>query len=161
MSGRAEKDREKAREKERQCALTREIRPSAELIRIALGPDDVLAPDVDGKAPGRGVWITLSASAITEAVRKNIFARSLKQKVIVPEDLAQLTATRLEQRLLGALGLARKAGQLMLGGAKTRSAIEKGEIIALFTATDAAPDGRQKMLGYFKARHEFDCPPAL
>lgn len=138
----------------RQCALTRETRPVDELIRFALGPDDVLAPDVDAKAPGRGVWITLSKQAVAEAEAKKAFARSLKQAVTVPQDLAQLVQTRLEQRLLGTLGLARKAGQLVTGATKTRAAIEKPGIAALFTATDAAPDGRQKMLSAARTRAE-------
>lgn len=132
---------------ERQCAVTREVKPVDELVRFALGPDNIVVPDVEGKAPGRGVWVTLYAPMVAEAARRKIFARSLKQAVTVPPDLAQLTATRLEQRLLGALGLARKAGQLVTGAAKVRSAIDKPGIVALFTATDAAADGRGKLMG--------------
>lgn len=138
----------------RQCALTRDTRPVDDLIRFALGPDGVLAPDVDAKAPGRGVWISLSKQAVAEAETKKTFSRSLKQPVTVPQDLAQLVQTRLEQRLLGTLGLARKAGQLVTGATKTRAAIEKPGIAALFTATDAAPDGRQKMVSTARARAE-------
>lgn len=148
------KKRDAEADRTRQCALTRETKPVDELIRFALGPDDVLAPDVDAKAPGRGVWITLSKASVSDAVAKKAFARSLKQSVRVPEDLAQLVQTRLEQRLLGTLGLARKAGQLVTGATKTRAAIEKPGIAALFTATDAAPDGRQKMVSTARARAE-------
>ncbi len=130
----------------RECALTREAKPAADLVRFALGPDGAIVPDVDGKAPGRGVWISLSAAAVEEAARNNVFARSLKHKVTVPPDLAQLTASRLEQRLLGALGLALKAGNLVIGATKVRAAIDRPGIIALFTARDAAPDGRRKMM---------------
>ena len=136
----------------RECALTREIKPVEELFRFALGPDNILVPDVDAKAPGRGVWITLSAEAVGQAVAKKAFARSLKQQVTVPSDLAQLVRTRLEQRLLGALGLARKAGLLLTGAAKVTGAIANPGVLALFTATDAAPDGRNKMLATAKAR---------
>lgn len=128
------------------CALTREEKPAAALIRFAVSPDGVLAPDVDAKAPGRGVWITLSADAVTEAVRKKAFARSLKENVTVPPDLAELVRTRLEQRLAGALGLARKAGALTTGAAKVAGLLEAGRAAALITAADAAPDGRRKML---------------
>src|SRR5690606_37226100 len=99
-----------------------------------------------GKAPGRGVWVTLSEDAVAEAVRKKVFARSLKAPVEVPPDLAQQVRGRLEQRLLGALGLARKAGVLVTGAAKVSAALETGKAAALLTATDAAPDGRRKML---------------
>lgn len=128
------------------CALTRVQKPEAELIRFAVSPDGVLAPDVDGKAPGRGVWITLSEAAVAEAVRKKVFARSLKAQIDVPPDLALMTRTRLEQRLVGSLGLARKAGQLITGATKVRGLVERGDAAALITAQDAAPDGRRKMI---------------
>ena len=136
----------------RQCALTRREMPIAELIRFVVGPDDVLVTDVDAKAEGRGVWITATAEAVATAVRKKIFAKSLKAPVIVPDDLAEQAARRLEQRLLGALGMARKAGQLTTGAAKVRTAIDKGEVVALITATDGAADGRDKLVGALKAR---------
>lgn len=131
---------------DRTCALTREEKPASELIRFALSPDGVLAPDVDGKAPGRGVWISLSFAAVEEATRKKVFARSLKTQIKVPDDLAFLTKTRLEQRLTGTLGLARKAGALITGAAKVSALVENGGAAALITASDAAPDSRRKML---------------
>jgi predicted RNA-binding protein YlxR (DUF448 family) len=136
----------------RQCALTRREMPIADLIRFVVGPDDVLVPDIDARAEGRGVWITATAAAVGAAVKKKVFAKSLKAPVIVPDDLAEQAARRLEQRLLGALGLARKAGQLATGAAKVRAAIDRGEVVALITATDAAADGRDKLVGALKAR---------
>lgn len=103
-------------------------------------------PDIDAKAPGRGVWVSFSADDVEAAARKNVFSRSLKQQVGVPQDLAQITRTRLEQRVTGALGLARKAGQLQTGATRVKSAIASETVIALLTASDAAPDGRRKML---------------
>lgn len=128
--------------------------PVDDLVRFALGPDDEIVPDIDAKAPGRGVWITLSEAAVAEAVRKKTFARSLKQAVNVPQDLAFEARTRLEQRLLGALGMARGAGQLVTGAAKVSAAVSKPGLVALITAEDAAPDGRRKMAGMLKARQD-------
>lgn len=141
----------RSREIERECCLTREVKPQSELIRFVVSPEGVLTPDVDAKAPGRGAWVTLSLAAVEEAMRKKAFARSLKQGVEMPADLALQVRTRLEQRLLGALGLARKAGQLLTGATRVRSAIASGQVQALFTARDAAPDGRQKMLAGLRA----------
>lgn len=135
----------------RTCALTRAEKPVEALVRFVVGPDDVLVPDVEARAEGRGVWITLSHAAVEEAVRKKAFARSLKAQVTVADDLAALTRLRLEQRLLSALGMARKAGQFVTGATKVKSALESGQVVALLTATDAAPDGRNKMLGTLKA----------
>jgi len=140
-------------ETSRMCALTRVEKPVAELIRFVLGPDGVLVPDTEAKAEGRGVWVSLRRDAVAEAVKKKVFARSLKSEVTLPEDLPGLTQLRLEQRYLGALGMARKAGQLTFGATKVRSLIETGNLIALITATDAAEDGRSKMVGPLKALH--------
>ncbi len=123
------------------------MKPVADLIRFVVGPDDVLVPDTDAIAEGRGVWVSLSRASITDAVKKKAFARSLKTAVTVPPDLPELTRLRLEQRLLAALSMARKASQILTGATKVKAAIEKGEVVALFTATDASPDGRGKMLG--------------
>lgn len=139
-------------EPQRTCVVTRETRPPAELVRFAVGPDDVLVPDVEGRAEGRGAWVTLSARLVEEAVRRRHFARSLKAPVTVPEDLPALTRQRLEQRLLSALSMARKAGQLVTGATKVREAIDHGHVVALITATDAAEDGRGKMVGALAAR---------
>lgn len=138
----------------RQCALTRQEKPVGELIRFVVGPDDVLVPDTDARAEGRGVWITLGARAVGEAVSKKAFTKSLKVALSVPDDLAGLTRQRLEQRLLGALGMARKAGQIATGATRVKSAIEKGEVIALLAATDAAADGRDKLAASLRA-HEW------
>jgi uncharacterized protein len=130
----------------RECALTREKKPVEELIRFVVGPDELIVPDTDAKAEGRGVWISLGERQVAAAQKKNAFAKSLKAKVLLPDDLAGLTRQRLEQRLLGALQMAKKAGQLLTGATRVKAAIEAGEVVALLTATDAAEDGRAKML---------------
>jgi predicted RNA-binding protein YlxR (DUF448 family) len=140
-------------ETSRMCALTRAEKPVAELIRFVVGPGDVLVPDTEAKAEGRGVWLSLSRDAVAEAVKKKVFSRSLKTEVKLPEDLPGLTQLRLEQRYLNALSMARKAGQLTFGATKVRALIDNGSLIALITATDAAEDGRSKMVGPLKALH--------
>ena len=134
----------------RQCALTREVKPVDELIRFVVSPDGAVVPDTDARAEGRGVWVTLGQAAVAEALKRKAFARSLKASVEVPADLAALTRLRLGQRLLQALSMARKAGQVVTGATKVKAAIESGTVIALLTATDAAADGRQKLLGSLK-----------
>ena len=142
----------------RECALTRETKSVADLVRFVVAPDGSIYPDVDAKAEGRGVWVTLGHKEVAQAVHKRAFAKSLKSSVTVPDDLAGLTRKHLEARFLNALSMTRKAGQILTGGTKVKAAIEAGEIIALLTATDAADDGRKKMAaslkGYEKAAEE-------
>ena len=137
----------------RMCALTRAELPVGELIRFVLGPDGMLVPDTEAKAEGRGVWVTLSREAVAEAVKRKVFARSLKTEVRLPEDLPGLTQERLEGRFLNALSMARKAGQLVSGATKVRGLIDTGGLLALLTATDASPDGRAKLVSPLKARN--------
>jgi uncharacterized protein len=143
---------------ERRCALTHEVKPAAELIRFVVGPDDVLVPDTDARAEGRGVWLSLGETFVAEAIKKKAFAKSLKTNVTVADDLPALTRLRLEQRYVAALQMAKKAGQLLTGAMKVKGALETGEAVALITATDAADDGKKKMLatlkGAFKAAEE-------
>ena len=136
---------------ERRCALTFEVKPAAELIRFVVGPDDVLVPDTDAKAEGRGVWLSVGEKFVAEAVKKKAFAKSLKSNVTVPDDLPALTRLRLEQRFVSALQMARKSGQLLTGAMKVKAALETGEAVALIIATDAAEDGKKKMLATLKA----------
>ncbi|HHS81941.1 MAG TPA: YlxR family protein, partial [Devosia sp.] len=46
---------------DRQCALTRTVQPVSGMVRFVPDPDGKLVPDVDGRAPGRGVWVTARA----------------------------------------------------------------------------------------------------
>ncbi|HUV32659.1 MAG TPA: RNA-binding protein [Devosiaceae bacterium] len=135
----------------RQCCVTRRSLPADELVRFALGPDGTLAPDVDARAPGRGAWVSLDAATVSRAVSGGAFARALKAPVTVPPDLAEQTRVHLENRLAGALGMARKAGQLVVGATRVEAALRAGEAVALITASDARPDGRRKLVAAGRA----------
>src|SRR5690349_1759018 len=94
----------KDKRRERRCVASGEAMEEARLVRFALGPDDVIVPDVAAKVPGRGVWVEASHAAVETARKKGGFARSLKQSVKVPEDLADQTETLLAKRCLDQLG---------------------------------------------------------
>ena len=44
--------------------------PRDELIRLALGPDGEVAPDVRARAPGRGAWIGVDRATLEAAQAK-------------------------------------------------------------------------------------------
>ncbi len=138
-------------EPERSCAVTRAKCAPADLIRFVRGPDSVMVPDLAGKLPGRGVWVTCDKAIVTEAVRKNAFARSLKDNATAGTDLPDLVERLLIERCVGALGFARKAGLVIVGFTKVDIAIEKGQAIALVHARDAAEDGQSKLDRKFRA----------
>jgi predicted RNA-binding protein YlxR (DUF448 family) len=135
----------------RLCAVSRVQMPPEELIRFVAGPDLAIVPDLARRLPGRGVWVGATRDTVAEAVRRKVFARSLKKNVSVPADLADLVERLLRKRLAEAVSIANKAGLLVVGFAKVAQSIEAGRAIALMHAVDAAADGVDKLDRKFKA----------
>jgi uncharacterized protein len=130
---------------ERSCALTRKVMPVDALIRFVLGPDGAVVPDVKRKLPGRGLWITATSAAVSEAVRRNVFARGFKRQVRAAPELAAEAERLLERAALDALAIAGKAGLVVTGAAKVADALAGDDVLALIHAADAAADGRRKL----------------
>ena len=134
-----------AREPQRLCIVTRVVRPVAELIRFVIGPDGDVVPDVKGKLPGRGVWVTATRQTVEAAVKRHAFARGFKREARVPTGLAPQTETLLERAALDALAVAGKAGLVAAGFVKAAAALEGGEAVALLHAAEGSPDGIRKL----------------
>jgi uncharacterized protein len=130
---------------ERTCALTREVKSRADLIRFVVGPSGEAVPDVKRKLPGRGIWITGTRAAIEEAVRRNVFGRGFKRDVRVARDLAAQTEEMMERVALDALAIAGKAGKVITGFSRVETAIGRDDLLALLHAADAAEDGKRKL----------------
>ena len=135
----------------RLCAVSRVQKPPEQLIRFVAGPDLVIVPDLARRLPGRGVWIEATREAVDVAVRRKVFARSLKKNVSVPSDLAALVERLLQKRLAEAVSIANKAGLLVAGFAKVEASIAAGRAVALIHAIDAAGEGVGKLDRKFKA----------
>lgn len=129
----------------RMCIVTRHVRPVDELVRFVIAPDGTVVPDLKGQLPGRGVWVTATAGAIDLAERRKLFARGFQETVSVAPGLATRTDERMLAGLVGAIGLARKAGVLVTGFAKVESALASGKAVGLIHAGDAADDGIKKL----------------
>jgi len=134
-----------SRERERLCVATRTVRPVDDLIRFVVGPDGEAVPDVKGKLPGRGVWVTGTHAALEDAIKRKIFARGFKREVRLPPDLAARTERLLQTATLDALAMTAKAGLVAAGYAKAAAALERTEAVGLIHAADAAPDGVRKL----------------
>ncbi len=136
---------------ERMCAVTREHGPQVALLRFALAPDGKIITDAEGRLPGRGVWLTCSRKVVETAIQTKAFAKSLKQQVEVPGDLAQQAEGLLQRRLSDYLSLANKAGQVVAGFQQVDAALEKGSVGVLLHGSDAAADGCRKLDRKFRA----------
>ena len=130
---------------ERMCAVTRQVKPTTELIRFVVAPDGAVIVDLKRKLPGRGLWITASRAVLTEAVRRGVFGRGFKRDVRVPPDLVAATEALLVRGILEALAMAGKAGEVVTGFGKVEKALRSSDTVALIHATDGAADGIRKL----------------
>lgn len=137
---------------ERTCVVTRASGPAAGLIRFVRAPDGTVVPDIRGKLPGRGVWVSGRRETVAEAVRRRLFARGFKAEATAADDLPDLVDRLLMEAALGSLGMARKAGRVVTGFGKVTSAIGRGQAVAVIHALEAAEDGRRKVAQVMRRR---------
>ena len=135
---------------ERSCILTRRTAPREELIRLALGPDGQVAPDVRARAPGRGAWIGVGRQALDEAnataTLKGALSRAFKTSSLdVPTGLGQQIEQALRQQVLDRLGLEARSGTLINGSEKVEIAARQGKVHLLIHALDAGEDGNKRL----------------
>ena len=135
---------------ERKCILSGEHAARDDLIRLALGPDGQVAPDVRAKAPGRGAWIGVDRATLEAAQAKGklkgALARAFKTNaVMLADDLGERIAAALQQAALDRLGLEARAGHLLTGSEKIETAARRGEVQMLLHAADAAEEGNRKL----------------
>lgn len=134
------------RGRERRCIVSGEVADEANLIRFALGPDDVVTPDVAAKLPGRGAWVTATRAKVEEAAKKGAFSRGFKTNAKAPGGLADLTELLLAKRCLDMLGMARRGGAIAMGATQVDSAIRSAPAFVLIEAKDGAEEGREKLM---------------
>jgi uncharacterized protein len=129
----------------RRCIVTGEVGDRGRLLRFVVGPDRVLVPDVEGRLPGRGLWLTPRRDIVEQAVAKRLFARAARQPVSVPADLADRIEALLARRCGAAVGFARRAGLAAAGFDRVSDAVRRGRAAMLLFALDGAEGGRRKL----------------
>jgi uncharacterized protein len=131
---------------ERTCVLTRRKGTRDDLIRLALGPDGTVAPDVRARAPGRGAWIGVDRSELDAANAKGKLKSALQRAfktntVHVPADLGERIEQALRQTARDRLGMEARAGNLINGAERVETAARSGKVHMLIHAADAGEDG--------------------
>ena len=150
-----------AHEPERRCILSGAHGPRHGLIRLALGPDGTVVPDLGAKAGGRGAWLAVDRATLEAAMARGRLAAALRRAlrtamVTVPPDLPQRIADGLAARALDRLGIETRAGQTVTGAERIEAAIRAGDIGLLVSAADAGGDG----LGALRAALRHAAPDA-
>jgi len=130
---------------ERRCIATGQTHSQEDLLRFVVSPDGELVPDVAGKLPGRGIWLSPTRQALQTAMAKGAFSHAAKQKVSVPDSIADTVEHMLRQRVQDSLHFCRKAGQFIAGFEKVKFALYNEEVSVLLHAAESAADGRKKL----------------
>ena len=139
---------------ERTCIVTRIAQPPDRMIRFVRGPDDAVVPDLRGKLPGRGAWVSARREAIAEAVRRRLFQRAFKGAAQAAPDLPDRIGLLLRDDLRQAMAMANKAGCVVAGFSKVEAAIGGAPgVAAVIHAAEASPDGRRKITAALYRRH--------
>ncbi|WP_245642097.1 RNA-binding protein [Neokomagataea thailandica] len=125
---------------ERRCLVTREVKSSATMIRFVVGPGQQVFPDVAGRLPGRGMWLSARRDVIDSPRIRQAFARAAKAQVVVPEGLADLVEAGLVRRMADVVSLARRAGQAVCGFQKCREWLISGKAALVVRSQTGSPD---------------------
>ena len=130
---------------ERRCIVTGDVQPQARLVRFVVSPEGMVVPDLAGKLPGRGIWVTADRTAIETAAKKGLFSRAARMPVTVPEGLADLVEAGLARRVVDLVSLARKAGLAVAGFEKVKGWLADGKAKVLLQASDGSDRGKGKL----------------
>ena len=143
--GRAGQPKDRSNGPERKCIATGEVQPKHGLIRFVVGPEAQIVPDLAGKLPGRGLWISADRAALDTAVARNLFARAARQPVKVPDDLAARVENLLVRRVVDLISLARKGGIAVSGYERVKDWLQTEQARVLIQASDGSERGKSKL----------------
>lgn len=151
----------KAEGSERRCILSGETSARDDLLRLAISPDGLVLPDVAGKAPGRGAWITpdraILATALADgALRKGLMRAFKGAPLTIADDLADRIEAALSRQLCDRLGLELRSGNIVLGSARIEEQARSGRVATLLHASDSSEDGRRKLDQAWRVGNEME-----
>jgi predicted RNA-binding protein YlxR (DUF448 family) len=130
---------------ERKCIVTGDVLPKSGLIRFVVGPDSDIVPDVVGKLPGRGIYVTATRDALETAATKGAFQRAARAKVKVQDGLAEEVERQIARRVVDLISLARKSGDAVAGYEKVKDFLYRDDAKVLIQASDGSSRGKSKL----------------
>jgi ribosomal protein L7Ae-like RNA K-turn-binding protein len=91
------------------------------------------------------MWLSAGRDVVNKAVETRSFGRAAKRSVTVLDGLADRIEALLARRFYEGLGLARRAGQIVMGFDQVQAMLARSEAAVLLSAVDGAEDGRRKL----------------
>lgn len=118
------------------------------MLRFVAGPGDALVFDAVATLPGRGMWLSARRDVIDMAIKRGVFAKVARRRLITPERLADRVEAVLENRLVELLGLARRAGTAVAGFEKVKERLGAGQCALLVAASDGSEAEQARLRGH-------------
>lgn len=135
---------------ERSCIGCRRALAQDQLVRYVVGPDEKILVDYRHRLPGRGAYTCLDRQCLTAAVKRSQFARAFRRPVagVSAEELCADLRRQLLDRIVGLLGMARKAGQAISGSSLVLGALGGATPPGIVViAADTSPAIAEKVAG--------------
>ncbi|MBK5273484.1 MAG: DUF448 domain-containing protein [Desulfuromonadales bacterium] len=152
--------RQKQQEKpQRSCLGCRQSSDRDRLIRFVLSPHAEVVPDIEAKLPGRGAYTCVSEECLRAAFKQRQFNRAFKREVVVvsPDEMTENVISIMQKRILGYLGLANRAGQVVSGGSMVSDAIKGGRKPGLILLAIDVSEDIGKKIEMLAAVHHIVC----
>lgn len=122
---------------ERSCAGCRQKDVPEALVRLVLGDDGRIVPDLAGGAFGRGAWVHGRPDCIDKGVRGGL-SRSFRQPVTTSvAELSSLICAAADRRVAGLILAARRSGKLAIGSVAVEQALDSDNVSLVVVARDA------------------------
>lgn len=131
----------------RRCIVTRESGPKDGMIRFVLDPERRVVADLEGRLPGRGMWLSARADVLERALKRGAFARAARSTVHVPPDLRARIEDGLTRRIRDLVGFARRGGQAVCGREAALDWLRTGKAALLVEAADGSRAERARLVG--------------
>jgi uncharacterized protein len=116
------------------------------MVRFVVAPDGAVVPDVSERLPGRGIWLTASRSAIEKAISRQVFSKATRSAARAVPALADEVERLLARRCIETLGLARRAGGMVIGYDQVADWLSSRRVAVVLVASDAGANQRGKVL---------------
>src|SRR5450631_447792 len=144
---------------QRSCLGCRQARDRDALIRFVLSPQGELVADIEAKLPGRGAYTCVSQTCLQAALRQRQFSRAFKREVVTlsPDEMTGQVGGIMQKRILGYIGLANKAGQVISGGSLVSDAIKGGHKPGLILVAADVSEAIGEKIVLLGAVHHITC----
>ena len=119
------------------------------MLRFVLGPGRELVPDLAGKLPGRGMWLSARADVLERALTRGAFIKAARGPVHASPDLRRADRGWPESggsATIVGLRTARRAGGHRLSG-RCANGFRPGRAALLVEAADGSAAERARLLG--------------